>query len=106
MEITSAAVEALEPAAHYDFFLGRGARPDGRAPDEIRPVAITVHPLAAAGTAGSALAVIGPTRVLGSASLQVGTPDLATPLEGDLCESLAYPLALLRVPADGVAHAL
>lgn len=82
--VTDAQVEALEPAAHYDYFLKQGVRPDGRFPEECRPLGVTVRPFRTEGTVGSAMANVGSTRVLCSASLLVGTPDLAAPNEGDL----------------------
>jgi len=82
--MNEAVVEALEPKAALDFYLQRGVRPDGRRLDQSRPLRLTLKPHESAGTFGSALAQLGPTQVLGTATLQIGTPDLSAPLEGDL----------------------
>jgi len=81
---TAAQVEALEPAAYYDYYLNRGVRLNGRSLQASRPVSITLSPVKSANSVGSALAVIGRTRVLGSSTLQVGTPDLSAPSHGEL----------------------
>ena len=91
---TSAQMEFLEPEAHYAYFAERGVRPDGRAFDEQRPVNVTIH-TPNEGVGGSASVLMGSTRVLGSVSLQVGTPDLASPSDGDL--GARQPLSLSRV---------
>jgi len=94
-----AVVEALEPKAALDFYLQRGVRPDGRRLDESRPLRLTLRPHESAGTFGSAVAQLGPTQVLGTATLQVGTPNLGAPLEGDLVVNVN--LAPFLATADG-----
>ena len=87
MEVNASQVEALEPRAHDEHFLKNGVRPDGRTFEACRPLAVTLCPLGQAdGIVGSAQAVLGATRVIGCASLQVGNPDLAAPYDGDLGE--------------------
>lgn len=81
-------IEAIEPVAHYDYFVSRGLRPDGRGLEVVRPISLALHPLDGKTTVGSALAIIGSTRVIASTSLQIGTPDLAAPTHGDFGELL------------------
>jgi exosome complex RNA-binding protein Rrp42 (RNase PH superfamily) len=84
LPVSVAEVECLEPGLSYDHYIRRGVRQNGRRANAARPMSISLSPLDSIGTVGSAFAIIGSTRVLCTASLQVGTPDLATPNEGEL----------------------
>ena len=87
---------SLEPEANFTYFVERGTRPNGRALPAVRPLSIEVRPLDKSdGLAGSAMATLGATRVLGTVSLQIGTPNVFAPREGDLLVKLSL------APFDG-----
>ena len=89
MQTTSSQVSALEPAAYYDHYLKQGVRPNGRTREQHRPVSFCFMPSTVKNVVGSSLFLLGQTRVLSSATVQVGTPDLAKPCDGDLGENFS-----------------
>ena len=89
-----AQLASLQPEENYAHFIDRGVRPNGRALAAARRLAVSARPLEHGDdrghgrgntrVAGSALASVGGTRVLGTARLQIGTPDLEAPRDGSL----------------------
>ncbi|CAM9667982.1 unnamed protein product, partial [Heterosigma akashiwo] len=76
------AYRRLAPESYYEKFVAHQIRPDGRRLKDVRKTKIDVGVLP--GTAGSALVVIGNTKVIAGITLQIGQPADSTPKSGDL----------------------
>mmetsp|Transcript_18471 Transcript_18471/g.24408 ORF Transcript_18471/g.24408 Transcript_18471/m.24408 type:complete len:284 (+) Transcript_18471:34-885(+) len=93
------AYQRLAPESFYTKFISQKIRPDGRKLNDVRRVKIDIGVLPA--TAGSAIVLVGGTKVVAGVSLQVGQPADATPQAGDMIISCTLtPLCSPKVPLN------
>lgn len=88
--LRSEVYQSLFPTEHYNVFVNKGLRPDGRALAEARRAAAQVGVVAAA--AASASVQIGGTLVIAGAALELAVPDDASPDSGRLQTQVRWKL--------------
>jgi len=85
----AAAYKRLYPHEYYEKFVREGARPDGRPLGRARPVSVARGVVSTAD--GSSLVKIGRTTALAAVKLEVVTPTLASPDEGNIDVTVELP---------------
>lgn len=78
------ALQRLDPDAFFRKFVASKVRPDGRAFNAVRDLAISTGVLGAGQVESSGLVRIGKTKMLAAITLQAGQPAEATPNCGDM----------------------